>query len=63
MKKDQFFPLGDNSPASQDARSWGQPDYVARELLIGKALLIYWPHAWNRPVYFTPNFQRMGVIK
>lgn len=74
---DQFFPLGDNSPASQDARSWGidnrnaidgeepfyAPPFVRRELLIGKALLIYWPHAWNRPVMFTPNVQRMGVIR
>jgi signal peptidase I len=81
LDKDQFFPLGDNSPASQDARSWGAhiheayfgdeeimaysytPKYVNRDLLIGKALLIYWPHAWNRPVPFTPNVQRMGVIK
>ncbi len=79
---DQFFPLGDNSPESQDARSWGDhsrsvprdryypneepyyaPPYVRRELLIGKALLIYWPHAWNRPVMFTPNVKRMGVIR
>jgi signal peptidase I len=73
---DQFFPLGDNSPESQDARSWGNvnrsvdftepfyaPPYVERDLLIGKALLIYWPHAWNRPIPFTPNFKRMGVIR
>jgi signal peptidase I len=80
---DQFFPLGDNSPQSQDARSWHQgnhqgnwvhpddghlygphiaPKYVRRDLLIGKALLIYWPHAWNSPVPFTPNFSRMGII-
>ena len=60
---DQFFALGDNSPFSSDARRWGGrptdrpdcPHYVRSELLIGKALLIYWPHAW-RP--FWPNFQR-----
>lgn len=76
LGEDQFFPLGDNSPESQDARSWGiadrsvevtesfyAPPYVHRDLLIGKALLIYWPHAWNRPIPFTPNVKRMGVIR
>ncbi|HTN76958.1 MAG TPA: S26 family signal peptidase, partial [Pirellulaceae bacterium] len=62
LGKDQFFPLGDNSPESADARSWNADPYVKREMLIGKALLIYWPHAWNRPVPFTPNIERMGVI-
>lgn len=71
LEADQYFPLGDNSPQSMDARSWSNrhvpgfeiPRYVDRKLLIGKALLIYWPHAWNSPVPFTPNVQRMGVIR
>lgn len=79
LQKDQFFPLGDNSPESQDARSWGAinrrppdahgvaafhaPPYVERELLIGKAVLIYWPHAWNAPVPYLPNVGRMGIIR
>jgi signal peptidase I len=73
MKADQFFPLGDNSPQSRDARLWSQswtldgepdpPGYVRRDLLIGKALLIYWPHAWRRPIPFLPNFRRMGLIR
>lgn len=67
----QFFPMGDNSPESRDARSWSRetydgdphpPPYVRRDLLIGKALLIYWPHAWRRPIPFFPNFRRMGLI-
>ncbi|HUE73029.1 MAG TPA: signal peptidase I, partial [Pirellulaceae bacterium] len=47
---DQFFPLGDNSPASQDARTWPRGariptnNYVERDLLIGKAMFVYWPH-------------------
>lgn len=44
--KDQFFALGDNSPQSKDSRLWATPNteyYVERELLIGKALFIYWP--------------------
>jgi signal peptidase I len=72
LEADQFLPLGDNSPQSSDARFWkfdvapGRYEdhyYVERDLLIGKALLIYWPHTWNRPVPFTPNFRRMGAIR
>jgi signal peptidase I len=69
---DQFLPMGDNSPQSFDGRFWrdqndprfeGQHNYVERDLLIGKALLIYWPHTWNRPILFTPNFRKMGPIR
>lgn len=44
--KDQFFALGDNSPQSKDSRLWATPNteyFVERDLLIGKALFIYWP--------------------
>ncbi len=65
---DDFFPMGDNSPQSQDARVWTgrfpqAPPSVRRDLLTGKALLIYWPHAWRRPIPFLPNFRRMGLIR
>ncbi len=69
---DEFFPCGDNSPQSRDARVWSQyghvdhphPDpFVRRDLLTGKALLIYWPHAWRRPIPMLPNFRRMGLIR
>lgn len=80
LDKDQFFPMGDNSPESQDARCWVQslpsagnvdPDaylwaeasYVPRDLLVGKALIIFWPHTWNSPLPMTPNFRRMGFIR
>ena len=39
------------------------PTFVRRDLLIGKALLIYWPHAWRRPIPLLPNFRRMGLIR
>ncbi len=68
---DQFFPMGDNSPQSSDARLW-QKHFFSRELLIGKALLIYWPHPWKQPIpVFTavtgyrllyPNFPRFRLI-
>jgi len=66
LESDQFFPLGDNSPASSDARMWaggGDEWYVNRQLLIGKAVLIYWPHYWNAPIPFFPNFGRMRLIR
>jgi hypothetical protein len=59
---DQFFPLGDNSPQSSDARMWDR-HYVDRELLIGRALLIYWPHPWYRPIPYLPNFKRIQLIR
>jgi signal peptidase I len=59
----QFFPLGDNSPASQDARVWGEPAYVNRDLLLGRALFLYWPHSLNRPIFGFPDFARMKFIR
>ncbi len=83
MQEDQFFPMGDNSPESQDARCWagtklrpGLPistdedayrwadaHYVPRDLLVGKALMVFWPHPWNRPVPYTPNLKRIKLIR
>jgi signal peptidase I len=62
LKDGQLFPLGDNSPQSSDARMW-QEHFVDRDLLIGKALLIYWPHPWYRPIPYLPNFKRMRLIR
>jgi hypothetical protein len=69
LQADQFFMLGDNSPASSDARLWDGEKYVARDLLIGKALFIFWPHSFHEipgtgiPFPFFPNFARMGLIR
>jgi len=79
LEEDQFFPMGDNSPESLDARCWagtkvrfGMPEeadrwsdaaYVPRDLLVGKALVVFWPHSWSSPVPFTPNFRRMKLIR
>jgi signal peptidase I len=66
---DHYFPLGDNSPASQDARTWPTgskieaPNYVRRDLLIGKAMFVYWPHTWNSPIPFLPNPTQMRPIR
>jgi signal peptidase I len=75
-EEDQFFMLGDNSPASKDGRMWGPVDYVERRLLIGKAVYIYWPHGipagFSFPVNifgskkyipFWPNIGRMERVR
>jgi signal peptidase I len=76
LDKDQFFVLGDNSAESLDARYWGETRFVHRDLMIGKALLVYWPHGWYEipgtgiPFYIPgfdvplyPNFARMGYVR
>ncbi len=63
LEADQYFPMGDNSSHSSDARAWVGHNYVEQKFLLGKALLVFWPHTWNSPVPFTPNFARMGLIR
>ncbi len=83
LQEDQFFPMGDNSPASLDARcwagtklnvglppriaddayAWSEAAYVPRDLLVGKALIVFWPHPWSEPVPMTPNFKRFKMIR
>ncbi len=71
---DQFLALGDNSPNSSDSRFWGEDYWVDRNMLIGKALFVYWPHAWETWPHlaipgtdirlpFYPNFGRMRRIR
>ena len=62
MEKDWYFPMGDNSAASSDARSWGE-HHTPERLFIGRAVMVFWPHYWNAPVPFVPNVQRMGLIR
>ncbi len=61
--QDQFLPMGDNSPRSLDGRVWDGDNYVERDMLIGRAMLIYWPHTKNTPIKYFPNFERMGFIR
>ena len=73
---DQFLMLGDNSAASKDSRLWVEGPQVDRHLLIGKAMVIFWPHpwpaSWSIPLRFGsselrlpfwPNFGRMRPIR
>ena len=72
LEDDEYLALGDNSPNSMDGRMWGP---VKRELFIGKAFFVYWPHAWatspsfpikilgrEMRIPFYPNVSRMRWI-
>ena len=81
LEEDQFFMLGDNSSASKDGRAWGTPEepihHVDRRLLIGRALVVFWPHAiptawnvkaaercgWELRLPCLPNFARMRFVR
>ncbi|MHC4947482.1 MAG: S26 family signal peptidase [Planctomycetota bacterium] len=75
---DQFFMLGDNSPASSDSRLWGRPHPVVahqidpapfvvnRKLLLGKAWVVYFPAPYafsDRGVSVIPDFGRLRFIR
>jgi signal peptidase I len=73
LNQDQFFTVGDNSPMSLDARLWNRPDpwvaeidptqgVVHRDLLIGKAFLVYFPAPKRAPLRFAPNVGDMRFI-
>jgi len=62
LENDWYFPMGDNSAASSDARSWND-HHTPERLFIGRAVMVFWPHYWNSPVPFMPNVQRMGLIR
>ncbi len=62
LEPGQYFMLGDNTASSKDAREWAY-HYVQEELLIGRALFIYWPHPVRGPLPWTPNWKRMKFIR
>ncbi len=76
LEDGQYFVLGDNSAASKDSRLWNDGHHVDRHLLIGEAMLVFWPHAvpasWAFPVKIGrfelrlpswPNFARMRFVR
>lgn len=45
-----------------DAYSYSDATYVPRELMIGKALFVFWPHPWSGTIPL-PNFGRFRLIE
>lgn len=69
LRGNDYFMLGDNSPASEDGRLWRivgdhlasrgadyQMGTVPQDQLIGKAFFVYWPSGYR------PSFLRWGII-
>ena len=60
VQPDHFLGLGDNSPESSDSRSWG---LVPKRLLLGKAVLVYYPFGRMRPALNRSLFRKGDEIK
>jgi signal peptidase I len=48
VPKGHYFAMGDNRDNSADSRYWG---FVPRELIVGKALIIYWSYESDSDAY------------
>jgi signal peptidase I len=46
VPEDKYFVMGDNRYDSQDSRYWG---YVPRDLVIGRAMFVYWSYDESAP--------------
>ncbi|MDR1290241.1 MAG: S26 family signal peptidase [Planctomycetaceae bacterium] len=68
LESGQFLMLGDNSAKSKDSRLWTEdhiPHYVERDMLIGEAMFVYWPHGlrvFGTRIALIPNFKKMRRI-
>lgn len=72
LREGQYLVLGDNSAESMDSRLWEDRKfeyYVREDLLIGKALFVFWPRSLDHipgtriPVWFFPNFWKMRFVR
>jgi signal peptidase I len=77
LGEDEFFVLGDNSPASSDGRWWDKPGIgnnneryrpgvVPRDYLVGKAFVVFWPSGFRPfekfPVRMVPDVRQIRLI-
>ena len=63
---DEYFVLGDNSPVSEDSRTWPHGPGVPARLLVGKPLLVHFPAQridlgpWH---FQVPDLRRIRYIR
>ena len=70
LGKDEFFVLGDNSPASLDSRLWDEQGQgnnklyregvVPRDYLIGKAFVVFW--SGGQPIFDRSRIKLMPYV-
>jgi len=71
LGEDEFFVLGDNSPASLDSRLWSEPGkgnngnfyregVVPRDYLIGKAFVVFW--SGGQPIFNGSRIKLMPYV-
>lgn len=51
-----YFVMGDNRDDSADGRKWG---FVPRELIVGRAMFVYWSYDMSAPSHPTPIIGRV----
>ncbi len=66
LGEDEYFVLGDNSPISEDSRTWPEGPAVAAKLLVGKPLLVHYPsQPWvlGERVFQVPDPAKIRYIR
>ena len=66
LGENEYFVLGDNSPISQDSRTWAPEPAVSADLLVGKPFLVHFPARrveWLGYVFHVPDLAEIRYIR